>query len=218
MTPENIAGMAYINGLDAVALTDHNSCKNCEAFLEATKKHGVLGICGMELTTAEEIHVLWLFESLEAAMRFDAFVEEHLLKVKNQIRIYGNQLLYGPGDRCLGEYDNLLIAGTDLSFEKMPQIWKEYGGIYLPAHINKPTTSLLSSFGMIPPDSEFTIYELNRPADKEQLCKEHPYLRGKKYLSDSDAHRLIEMRTEDNAYVLEVEEKSFEGIKRSLLL
>ena len=35
MTPANIAGMAALKGLDAVALTDHNSCKNCPAFLAA---------------------------------------------------------------------------------------------------------------------------------------------------------------------------------------
>ena len=35
MTPANIAGMAALIGLDAVALTDHNSCKNCPAFLAA---------------------------------------------------------------------------------------------------------------------------------------------------------------------------------------
>ncbi len=217
MTPENIAGMAYINALDAVALTDHNTCKNCEAFLAATKKHGILGICGMELTTSEEIHVLWLFESLESAMRFDAFVEQHLLKVKNQIRIYGNQLLYAPGDRCIGEYENLLISGTDLSFEKMPQLQKQFGGIYMPSHVEKKTTSLISSLGMIPPDSEFLVYELNHPREHDRLCALHPYLKGKQYLTNSDAHQLIDMKTEDNCGIIEVAEKSYEGLKRSLL-
>jgi predicted metal-dependent phosphoesterase TrpH len=35
MTPNNIAGMAAIKGLQIVALTDHNSAKNCHAFFEA---------------------------------------------------------------------------------------------------------------------------------------------------------------------------------------
>ncbi len=217
MTPENIAGMAYINGLDAVALTDHNTCKNCEAFLAATQKHNILGICGMELTTSEEIHVLWLFEDLESAMIFDAYVEEHLMKVKNQSRIYGNQYLYGPGDERLGEYEHLLISSTDLSFEKMPQLHQQFGGIYLPAHIEKTSTSLLSSYGMIPEESEFLIYELNHPREHDRLCQQHPYLQGKTYLSDSDAHQLIDMKTEDDAAILEVDEVSFKGIKRSLL-
>ena len=34
MTPANIANMAMINGLDVIALTDHNSCKNCPAIME----------------------------------------------------------------------------------------------------------------------------------------------------------------------------------------
>ena len=50
MTPANIAGMAALKGLDAVALTDHNSCKNCPAFLAAAKEYGIIGIPGMELT------------------------------------------------------------------------------------------------------------------------------------------------------------------------
>jgi len=35
MTPCNIAGMACVNGLELVALTDHNSVDNCPAFFEA---------------------------------------------------------------------------------------------------------------------------------------------------------------------------------------
>ena len=32
MTPCNIAGMGYLNGLRIMALTDHNTAKNCPAF------------------------------------------------------------------------------------------------------------------------------------------------------------------------------------------
>ena len=37
MTPANIAGMAVVNGLNIVALTDHNSSKNCPAFFKQAK-------------------------------------------------------------------------------------------------------------------------------------------------------------------------------------
>ena len=50
MTPANIAGMAALQGLNLVALTDHNSCKNCPAFFEAAKKQGIIPVAGMELT------------------------------------------------------------------------------------------------------------------------------------------------------------------------
>ena len=57
MTPANIAGMAAVKELGVIAVTDHNSCKNCPAVMKAAKEYGVLAIPGMELTTEEEVHV-----------------------------------------------------------------------------------------------------------------------------------------------------------------
>ena len=68
MTPANIAGMCAIKGLDVVALTDHNSSKNCPAFLAAAEEYGLLAIPGMEINTSEEVHAVCLFPTLEAAM------------------------------------------------------------------------------------------------------------------------------------------------------
>ena len=42
MTPATIAGMAKIIGLDLIALTDHNSCKNCPAIQKAANAYGIL--------------------------------------------------------------------------------------------------------------------------------------------------------------------------------
>ena len=58
MTPNNIAGMAMLSGIRAAALTDHNSAKNCPAFFEACRNVGIVPIAGMELTTAEDIHMV----------------------------------------------------------------------------------------------------------------------------------------------------------------
>ena len=35
MTPEDLVGLSLLNGLDVIALTDHNSCKNCPAAYRA---------------------------------------------------------------------------------------------------------------------------------------------------------------------------------------
>ena len=63
-TPNNIAGMASLKGLQIVALTDHNTCKNCPAIMKKAEEYGVTEIPGMELTTSEEIHVLCLFRNI----------------------------------------------------------------------------------------------------------------------------------------------------------
>lgn len=74
MTPANIAGMAALKGLEAIALTDHNTCRNCPAFLAAAAEYGILAVPGMEINTSEEVHAVCLFPSLESALDFDAYV------------------------------------------------------------------------------------------------------------------------------------------------
>ena len=61
MTPADAAGMARLAGADVAALTDHNSAANCPAFFAACEAYGVVPVGGMELTTAEEIHLVCLF-------------------------------------------------------------------------------------------------------------------------------------------------------------
>ena len=41
MTPGNIVGMAAVKGLDVIAVTDHNSCKNCPAVLHFAGEYGL---------------------------------------------------------------------------------------------------------------------------------------------------------------------------------
>lgn len=74
MTPANIVGMAAVKGLDVIALTDHNSCKNCPAAIHHGQQYGVIVIPGMELCTIEEVHIICLFPELDAALAFDQYV------------------------------------------------------------------------------------------------------------------------------------------------
>ena len=69
-TPNNLAGMATLNNIQIMALTDHNSCRNCPAFFTAAKRYGIIPIPGMELTTSEDIHVICLFPDLQSALDF----------------------------------------------------------------------------------------------------------------------------------------------------
>ena len=114
MTPNNIAGMAALNGLQIAALTDHNSCENCPPFLEACKRLGIIGIAGMELTTAEDIHIVCLFEELENAMAFSREIYGHILPIDNRPEIFGNQIVTDAADEPIKTEPRLLISATDL--------------------------------------------------------------------------------------------------------
>lgn len=114
MTPANIAGMAALKGLDVVALTDHNSCRNCPAFLAAAEEYGVLAVPGMEINTSEEVHAVCLFPTLEAALEFDRYVYDRLIKFPNKEEIFGKQELYDLADQVCGTEPNLLINATEI--------------------------------------------------------------------------------------------------------
>ena len=64
MTPNNIAGMAMLKGLDAIAVADHNSARNLPALSKTCAAMGVLLLPAMELTTAEEAHLLSYFPTV----------------------------------------------------------------------------------------------------------------------------------------------------------
>ena len=84
MTPGNIAGMASLAGLRIVALTDHNTCRNCPGFMQAAERFGLIAVAGMELTTAEDIHMVCLFERLEEALAFDRAVDAQRIRFRNR--------------------------------------------------------------------------------------------------------------------------------------
>lgn len=215
MTPGNIVGMASLLGLNAIALTDHNTSKNCPAFLKIAEEFGLIAIPGMELTTAEEVHVLCYFSSLEDALAFDHFVEDKILPIPNNPQFFGNQILIGEDDEPCGTFDTLLISATSISFDQVYDHVKKFNGIMVPAHLDKSSTSLLSNLGMIPDNSKFRIAELRHPEKLEELQETHPYLKKCHILSSSDAHRLDALH--EPANFIHVEERSAAGLFQALL-
>lgn len=193
MTPANIAGMASLCGLQLVALTDHNTCGNCGAFLTACRKYGIVGVPGMELTTAEEIHLVCLFPTLEAAEAFARDVKAARLPIKNKPAVFGNQLYMDDGDQILGEEPNLLIPATQLSLEEGTALALSHGGAAYPAHIDRPSNGILGILGALPERPFFPTLEINDPENLERYREQYG-LQNRRLLCSSDAHRLESMR------------------------
>lgn len=190
MTPANIAGMAAVKGLDVIALTDHNSCRNCPAAIYHGEKHGVTVIPGMELTTREEVHVICLFPTLENALAFDSLVYKELMPFPNREDIFGKQQIMDPTDRVIGTVENLLINATSIPFDDVFSLTASYGGVAYPAHVDKASNSLLSNLGFVPPDSTFACAEFHDFENLHRIKKEHPYFEGCRAICCSDAHYL----------------------------
>lgn len=195
-TPDSIAGMAELNGLDIAALTDHNSCKNCPAFFKAAERHGIIPLAGAEVTTAEDIHVVCLFAELTGAVNFDSVLEKRLIAIENRPDIFGEQRIVNENDELTGNEERLLINATDITLEELPEIVNGCGGVCYPAHIDRTSNGLLAVLGFFPERPYFAFAEVHNGEAAAEFSKKY----GKKIITSSDAHYLWDIN-ERGAYI-----------------
>lgn len=187
-TPANLAGMCALAGLDIAALTDHNATGNCAAFCKAAAEYGLLALPGMELTTREEVHVVCLFETLEGAADFGAYVRDRLPDTPNDPALFGPQVLMDAGDGVLGEETAFLAGAADIGIYDVSGLVTGYGGLALPAHIDRPSFALLSNLGLWDSDMGFPLAEVSKNCPPDLF--DRPDLRGVRHITACDAHYL----------------------------
>lgn len=190
MTPNNLVNMAALLGCEILAVTDHNTCRNAPAAVRVGEAAGVLVIPGMELCTAEEAHVVCLFETVEAALAFDEYVAAHTMHIPNRPEIFGEQLILNERDEEIGRIDRLLITATEISVNDVQALAASYGGVAFPAHVDKDAYSVTAALGAIPPEAGFRAAELSGGADRAAVLRLYPELQDMILLRDSDAHYL----------------------------
>ena len=215
MLPSNIVGMAALKELDVIAVTDHNSCGNCPAVMKLAEAYGVTAIPGMELTTEEEVHVVCLFPELDNAMEFDKYVHQCMMPFPNDEEGFGRQLFVDEYDNIISKEPYLLINATSIDFESVHGLVTKYGGIMIPAHIDKSSTSLLSNLGFIPPDSKFTCAEVKHIGFMDKILDANPYLKSCNIIHDSDAHYLEHIHEPE--FFIEAESKCVKDILAALV-
>lgn len=217
MTPANIAGMATVNGLNVVALTDHNTSKNCPAFFANAKRHGLVPVAGMELTSAEDIHIICIFPTLEAAMEFDSFVDERRVKIANRKEIFGNQLIMDENDQVIGEEPDLLINATTIDLETAYSEVIKRGGACYPAHVDRESGGMIAVLGDMPERPEYAAFELNDKNSYGEYTEKYPKLASKRYIVSSDAHYLWNISEADFSLELDDEPYSSAKVRESLI-
>ncbi len=216
MTPNNIAGMAALAGLNVVALTDHNSTRNCPAFFAAAKKQGIIPIAGMELTTAEDIHVICLFETLEDALSFNDELDTRRIRIKNRTDIFGDQLIMDSEDNVIATEEDLLSNATELMLDDVPPLVYKYRGICYPAHVDREANGLIATLGTFPVSPSFSISEFHDADKYESYRILHPQLNKMRVVVSSDAHYLWDIRDKEHYFDLCDEPYSSETVRRAL--
>ena len=216
MTPNNIAGMGTLNGLNIMALTDHNTCKNCPAFFKAAKRNGIIPVAGMELTTAEDIHVVCLFPELEAAMEFDSFVQGHRILIPNRTDICGFQQIMDENDEVIGEEEFLLSNATDIMIDDVYDMVISHGGICYPAHVDREANGIISTLGTLPDYMPFKVAEFHDGDRINDYEAKYAAVRDKTKVVSSDAHFLWDIKEKREYFEIDDEPYSSSLVRKRL--
>ncbi|MGL4799143.1 MAG: PHP domain-containing protein [Cellulosilyticaceae bacterium] len=189
MTPHNIIHMARLLEKQVIAITDHNTCANCEVVMEVGKEQGILVIPGMEVECMEEFHLIALFPGMEEAYAFEKYVQAAMLQIPNKPHIFGHQYILGKNDEVVGEIEKLLLTAVQHSVYTLYEEVERLGGVLYPAHIDRNAYSILTNLGALPEDLPFGNIEISNQAPEgyEVGYEKYRILRG------SDAHYLESM-------------------------
>ena len=219
MTPANIVGMAMLNGLQVIALTDHNTVRNCPAFFKLAKDYGLIPVAGVELTVSEDVHAVCLFRDLESAMEFGKLIENRRARIKNDPEIFGKQTVMDENDEKLGEEEFLLINAVDISLDEAHTEVTRRGGVCFPAHIDRSSNGIVAMLGDFPPEPRFTAFELNDIAMLEECLSRFPIIteRGLVHVASSDAHYLTDISEVGFEIELDDEPYSSDRVRNALI-
>lgn len=192
MIPPLIVAEAVQQGIDIVAITDHNSTANIASVQKAALGLPLLIIPGMEVQTAEDVHVLCLFETLEQSLQWQEVVDHHLPPLINNPDFFGEQFIVDETGDYLSTEDRLLLTAVDLSFEEAYQKVIKLGGLFIPAHVNRKANGLLANLGFVPSDTPLDLLEISRHLSPTDAKKQFPQIEKFPLIQNGDVHYLAD--------------------------
>jgi PHP family Zn ribbon phosphoesterase len=216
MSPSAIVETAKERGMDIIGLTDHNSTLNADVTRRLGEKAGLHVLMGAEVTTKEEVHCLGFMPTVEKLAEFQAFLDSRVVYFENDPDKFGYQLVVDEDENVLDEVPHLLINALDLPMLELQQKVYELGGIFIPAHIDRPTFSLSSQLGFVPDKLKFHAMELSYYCKKGgyKFLEDNPWFSDFNFIQSSDAHYVQDIAKINS--VLEMPFFSFENFKDAL--
>jgi PHP family Zn ribbon phosphoesterase len=214
MSPVKIIREAVRRKIDILAMTDHNDTRHSRVLMELGSEAGILVIPGAEVNTAEEIHCLTLFETIDNAEKFQEILGQNLAPVRNNPDYFGEQLIVDRDEQIIDEEPMLLISALNLTIYEVRDEVEKLGGLFIPAHIDRPYNSLISQMGFIPGDLRQTAFEISQRTKVKNFRKTHPEAADIALIHNSDAHAIPMIGQATTDYLME--EASFAELRMAL--
>lgn len=214
MSPREIVREAKTKGLDIIGIADHNSGENVPAVKRAGEKEGLKVMGGMEISSAEEVHILSFFDSDSDLKALQNTVYGNL-KGLNDETLFGEQLILDEEDNVLEHNYRLLIGSTELSLRTIVEKLHSRDGLAIASHVDRESFSLRSQLGFIPEGLSLDGLELS-----PRGCREKPETKLPGTVSEyapvtfSDAHFLRDVGRAWTVFLME--EPSVSEMKKAL--
>ena len=189
MSPRAVVEAALAAGLDIIAVTDHNTTENAGAVLAAARGTGPAVFPGIELTTAEEVHILGLFDADADIGPFQAEVFRSLPDLPAKQKYVDDQVLVDAEDYVTGFSPRCLFGATLFSVREAVDLIHSHGGLAVACHIDREAFSLVSQLGFIPPGLGLEAVEVSPGADPAGARAAYGVADGLPVVRFSDAHK-----------------------------
>jgi PHP family Zn ribbon phosphoesterase len=201
MSPRRIVAEASRKGIDVIGITDHNSAENVAAVSQVAGKRLAV-LAGLEVTSMEEVHILALYDDLDAALDLQQLVYENLPGTNDE-DTFGIQPIVNAEDEVEGFSERLLIGATTLPLEEITRKVNGSGGLAFAAHVDREAFGIISQLGFVPPASQLDGLEVSKALTREEGVSE--YSDGGRYpiIRSSDAHWPEDIGAATTTFVLE---------------
>lgn len=190
MIPPLIVEETVQQGIQLIAITDHNATANIAAVQRAAQGTGLTVLPGMELQTREEVHVLCLFDTLEQAQALQTWVGQHYPDRLNNPDFFGEQFVVDETGDFIRREDRLLLTSVNVSLTEAWQQVTDLGGLFIPAHVNRSANGLIAQLGLVPTDITIEALEISRHLRPQEASIKFPQLTGYPLIQDGDVHFL----------------------------
>ena len=214
MSPRNIVQRAHELKLDIIGVSDHNCTLHAPLIRKLAAAHDIFVMMGAEVTTAEEIHCLAFFPDEQLLSQFQEYISEHQPRFPNDKDLFGHQVLVDEEDRIIQEIDHYLGTALTDGIEEVEKAVHRLSGIFIPAHINRHSLSVLSQLGWIPEGLRADALELYNRSNKKDFLEKNPGLDQYSFVINSDAHLLRQIG--EYYSIMTLKKRSFDEITKAL--
>jgi hypothetical protein len=115
----------------------------------------------MEMTTAEEVHILGLFDPGTELGPFQATVYRNLPDVPSKKRFVKDQVIVDAADYVTGFSPRCLFGATRFSVQEAVDLIHGHGGLAIACHVDRESFSIISQLGFIPPGLHLEAVEVS---------------------------------------------------------